>query len=529
VFCKWKIKTRINKLKISKILNSSYLKCFFYFIGISSHFGLIAQPDGYSLELIGRIWFPSHEWSSGDTTGGSDVWGYTAPDGEEYAIIGVLEGVAIVKASTLEVIDVIPGPQNNDYYYHRDIKTYSHYAYVVNEMTGTNSGMMIINLEHLPNSVEFVQSYVDPGNVRSHNLSIDTATGYAYIPKQNYSGFRIVSLADPENPEDINEVSTPNIHDVYARDDTVYVSEGSSSSYSIWDVSDKMNPVMMARINVPNGGYAHNAWPTDDGKYLMTTEETLNKTVKMWDIQDMDNINLVGTYLGENNLAHNTHIMGNFAYISHYTVGIKIVDISDPANPVEVVDYDTYGLNDDGSFYGCWGAFPFTSNGFVYTSDLEGYLTVLQFHQPQIEVSVDHQLDWNLVGLPVDVNDPFHLSVFPDALEGTLYSFNGGYIQENDLISGQGYWLRFLNEGTTEISGLPIDSLTIPLMNEWNLISGIFTTISLLNIDDPDGLIIPGTLYEFNDGYVQVETLEPGKGYWIRSSGEGEIIISDGR
>ena len=94
---------------------------------------------------------------------------------------------------------------------------------------------------------------------------------------------------------------------------------------------------------------------------------------------------------------------------------------------------------------------------------------------------------------------------------------------------GWGYWLRFLIEGTTEISGLPIDSLTIPLMNEWNLISSISTTISLLNIDDPDGLIISGTLYGFNDGYVQVETLEPGKGYWIRSSGEGEIIISNGR
>ena len=489
---------------------------------------LFAQPNGYSLELVGRIWFPSQEWNSGDTTGGSDVWGYTAPDGEEYAIMGVLEGVAIVKASTLEVIDVVPGPQNNDYYYHRDIKTYEHYAYVVNEMGGVNYGLMIIDLQYLPDSVRFVGSYVYTQNVRSHNLSIDTATGYAYIPKQNYSGFRIVSLADPENPDDINEVSTPDIHDVYARNDTVYVSEGNSSSYSIWDVSDKMNPVMMARINVLNGGYAHNAWPTDDGKYLMTTEETLNKTVKMWDIRDMDNINLVGTYLGENNLAHNTHIMGNFAYISHYTVGVKIVDISDPSNLFEVADYDTYGLNDDGSFYGCWGAFPFTSNGFVYASDLEGYLTVLQFHQPQIEiVSVNHQLNWNLVGLPVDVNDPFHLSVFPDALEGTLYSFNGGYIQENELISGQGYWLRFLNEGTTEISGLPIHSLTIPLMNEWNLISSISTTISLSNIDDPDGLIIPGTLYEFTDGYVQAETLEPGKGYWIRSVGAGEITISE--
>ncbi len=55
-----------------------------------------AQPAEYSLELVDRIWFPSQEWGSGDTTGGSDVWGYRAPDGEEYAIMGVLEGVAFV-------------------------------------------------------------------------------------------------------------------------------------------------------------------------------------------------------------------------------------------------------------------------------------------------------------------------------------------------------------------------------------------------------------------------------------------------
>ncbi|HIB52779.1 MAG TPA: hypothetical protein EYO48_06570, partial [Candidatus Marinimicrobia bacterium] len=37
--------------------------------------GLFAQPNEYSLDLVGRIWFPSQEWNSGDTTGGSDVWG----------------------------------------------------------------------------------------------------------------------------------------------------------------------------------------------------------------------------------------------------------------------------------------------------------------------------------------------------------------------------------------------------------------------------------------------------------------------
>ena len=55
-------------------------------------FGLQILPaqSEYTLELVDRIWFDSEIWPNGDTTGGSDVWGYTAPDGEEYALMGVM-------------------------------------------------------------------------------------------------------------------------------------------------------------------------------------------------------------------------------------------------------------------------------------------------------------------------------------------------------------------------------------------------------------------------------------------------------
>ena len=142
-------------------------------------------------------------------------------------------------------------------------------------------------------------------------------------------------------------------------------------------------------------------------------------------------------------------------------------------------------------------------------------------------ISVSHIPDWNLVGLPMSVEDPYHFSVYPDALEGTLYSFDGNYVQENDFITGTGYWLRFPDGGTTIISGSTIHSLIISMMNDWNLISGISSSVPATSIQDPEGIILPGTLYEFNGSYIQAETLEPGKGYWIRSAGPGEIIISD--
>jgi len=354
-------------------------------------FGLQILPaqSEYTLELVDRIWFDSEIWPNGDTTGGSDVWGYTAPDGEEYALMGVMDGIAIVRVADMEVIDIVPGPTEGFYYYNRDIKTYSHYAYAVAQLTGTNQGLMIIDLSPLPDSVRFVGSYINGSDTLSHNLSIDTATGYAYIVKQDYTGFRVVNLADPENPEDVITVSVPlRLNDVYARNDTVYVGEYNSGSFSIFDLSDKENPQLLARVDVPNPGNVHNIWPTDDGTHIMTTEETADKTVKMWNIEDMENIELVGEYLGVNSLAHNTHIMGDFAYISHFTAGVTVVDISDPTNLIEVAQYDTYPLNDNPNYRGCWGAYPFTQNGIVFASDMEGYLTVLQFTETNTSVFV---------------------------------------------------------------------------------------------------------------------------------------------
>lgn len=333
-----------------------------------------------TLNLIGRMWFPSNlnGCFSADTSGGSDVWGYAAPDGREYALMGVRDGLAVVAVPEMQLVDLVPGPTQQDCFYHRDIKTYRHYAYVVSEMRGTNEGLMIVDLSPLPDSVRFVRSYIHGQDIRSHNLSIDTTRGFAYILKQNYSGFRIVDLSDPENPVDVGQVLTPDIHDVYADHDTVFVAEGNAGSFSIYDVSDKTNPVLLARVQIPNAGYVHNIWANPQRTLAMTTEETTGKTVKLWDISDLSQITLLGEYLAPNQLAHNTHLKGGYAYISHYTYGVVVVDIHDPLNPVEVARYDTYPKNDDPAFRGCWGAYPFSPGGYLFASDIEGFLTVLQ-------------------------------------------------------------------------------------------------------------------------------------------------------
>jgi hypothetical protein len=96
-----------------------------------------------------------------------------------------------------------------------------------------------------------------------------------------------------------------------------------------------------------------------------------------------------------------------------------------------------------------------------------------------------------------------------------------------ELINGKGYWLRFNETGSTTISGIPINELTLSLSEGWNLISGISTSITLSDIQDPDGIIISGSVYEFApDGYSNAEILEPGTGYWVRINNPGNIILT---
>ena len=185
----------------------------------------------------------------------------------------------------------------------------------------------------------------------------------------------VVAVHTPIHNSSFNYLDGENCHDIYTVNNMAYISEGYSYQFGIYDISDISDPLHLASI--PSFGYAHNAWLNEAGTHLITGEETVGMTGKIWDIQDLDNINLVGEYLGENSLAHNVHVKGDFVYISHYTTGLKILDIYDPSDPIEVAAYDTYPDDDNDGFYGCWGVYPFAANNYVYASDMQYGLYIL--------------------------------------------------------------------------------------------------------------------------------------------------------
>ena len=143
-----------------------------------------------------------------------------------------------------------------------------------------------------------------------------------------------------------------------------------------------------------------------------------------------------------------------------------------------------------------------------------------------VTLDLTHNDDWNLIGLPLDVGDPNYATLFPDAIEGTLYEFDNGYIQSSELSPGTGYWLRFDGAGSNAVTGQEISNLTLSLNSDWNMISGITGSVDVANIQDSDGIIIPGTVYGFDNGYAQADVIEPGNAYWLRTSEAGDVTLS---
>ena len=335
----------------------------FFLIVAATTIPILGFSQSVELELLAHV----DDYSS---AGYSSCWGYTAPDGREYAILGVQIGTSIVDitdAPTVDEVAFIPGSTS----LWRELKTYREYAYVVNESGG---GMQIIDLSDLPNSATLAATYTTLAT--SHNLIIDTANAILYLEGTSGSqSVRVLTLADPLSPVQLSAFGIE-CHDVFARDNIAYVSEGGSGSVGIYDVSNPSAPSLIHRHNIPSAGYVHNTWVSDDNTHMITTEETTAKTVKLWDISNLSSITLTDEYLSAPSfLAHNAYIKGDYAYVSHYDDGIRVIDISDPFDITEVGYYDTYV----GFGLGCWNVYPFYESGKVIGSDVETGLWVVYF------------------------------------------------------------------------------------------------------------------------------------------------------
>jgi choice-of-anchor B domain-containing protein len=348
----------------------------------------------------------------------NDMWGWTDPrTRHDYALVGATEGTVIVDITRPlrpDIVGTLPAhaldPQRP---FWKDVKVFGNHMYVVSEQLG--HGLQVFDLTEVrgvhgdPVVFEETAHYAEFST--SHNLNINTDTGFLYaLGSRNLD--RSLSCAGGLHMVDINDPTAPTFAGCFAdqgyiHDTQCVVYRGPDADHqgreicfnsnaaddgnfvSIVDVTDKANPVSLARETYPNDGYSHQGSLTPNQAFFLhgdeLDEETLglNTTTRVWDVRDLDNPVL--TLAFENTTAsidHNLYTEGRVAYASNYTSGLRIYDTRRVGVPAlsEIGFFDVYPENDDPTFEGgTWSNYPyFRQPHVVAVSSMDRGLFVLR-------------------------------------------------------------------------------------------------------------------------------------------------------
>jgi choice-of-anchor B domain-containing protein len=274
---------------------------------------------------------------------------------------------------------------------------------------------MIIDLRSLPNEISVAAS--DNSDISAHNVylsNVDYSLGVAlngvdpflHIAGSNRNGgaFNTYRLDNPVEPESVysNESSsrTNYSHDVSSmvvtddRKDTQCVAAGphceiffdfNEDNFQIWDKTQNSAPSRLSTTSYPKVSYVHSGWYTEDKQVVLVHDELdemdygLNSTVRLFELSDFGSPSLLSTWTGPTGaIDHNGFVRGNRYYMSNYTRGVTVLDISDTSNPVDIGFFDTFPVSDNTSFNGAWGVYPYLPSGVVLVSDISSGLYIVR-------------------------------------------------------------------------------------------------------------------------------------------------------
>lgn len=276
----------------------------------------------------------------------------------------------------------------------REIKTYKNFCYIASDDVSPNT-FQIVDMSSLPSTVTLVYNGTDLFE-KGHTLWIDQDHLYvgsvSYSTQGAYSAMNIYSLEDPASPRFLRSLNSDcsflnAVHDMHVKNDTVFASCGQKGMFVF--KYDKGNNVF-----TQIGSYAdysgpianHSSFLTQNGKYLVFTDEAESAPIKIVRVENLQNIQPVTEFIPHpKTTPHNAYLLGNeWAIISCYQDGLFVYNISDPNFPVLSGWYDTYaegGFNAKeyahDKYMGNWGAYPFLPSGIIIAVDIKNGLFLL--------------------------------------------------------------------------------------------------------------------------------------------------------
>ena len=350
----------------------------------------------------------------------NDIWGWTDPlTGREYALAGRRDATSFVDVSdpaNPRYVGQLFRTEGSPPSVHRDIKVYRDHAFIVADGAGQH-GVQVFDLTQLRDvtgPVTFEETAHYDGIASAHNIVINEESGFAYSVGNRSGGetcgggLHIIDIREPTRPTFAGCFSDPltgrtgtgETHDAqcvtYRGPDEEHRGKeiclsSNQTALSVADVSDPAHPIALSRASYPDLGFTHQGWLTEDHRYFYTNDEldeisgVPQTRTLIWDVADLDDPQLVKEHMGtQAGSDHNLYIRGDLMYQSNYRSGLRVLDISDRENPVEIGHFDTvpYGDNSAGMGFGSWSNYPFFESGIVILNSNHEGLFILRRKQP---------------------------------------------------------------------------------------------------------------------------------------------------
>lgn len=365
------------------------------------------RAAGYPCSLVDLKAFVPKAALGGGSANLNDIWGWTDPEtGAEIAIVGRLDGTAFVDVTNAEApvtLGYLPS-RNGGSDTWRDIKVYADHAFIVADGGGNRRhGLQVFDLTQLrttaPGSRLAATAGLD-GFGNAHNIAINEETGFAYIvgSDQCSGGLYMVDVSNPVAPRYAGCFSSDGYtHDtqcvVYAGPDKKYQGREICMGYNedtltIVDVTDKANPVQIARAGYKGSAYTHQGWFLNEGHTTLILNDELdeidgsvNTTSYIWDVSDLSSPREIGKYVGPTAaIDHNLYTKDGYVFEANYRAGLRILSADDIESGTldEVAFFDTIPGSDSAQFSGTWSSYVWFESGNIVLSDIGAGLFVVK-------------------------------------------------------------------------------------------------------------------------------------------------------
>ncbi len=272
------------------------------------------------------------------------LWAYEA-GGKQYCLqTRGFNGMAIIDMSDTSnpvLVSNVPGT-------YRKVQVWQNYAYTTSDSTP----LTIIDLTDVANP-----QIVGSITASAHTLRIDQTNGRLYMNRS--SSMLIYDLTqDPTNPVQLGFWSGY-AHDSRPDGDICYVNGFQTNPTRILDVSDPGNVIQLGTL--PQGNHQSALFTRPNGeRVLLTCDEQGGGHVNLFNVDDPANPTFLSSYqtADTSTSVHNLEVKGMYAYVAYYKEQLRVLDLSDTNNPVEVGVWDNNRLNTGSTYSDAWESIP---------------------------------------------------------------------------------------------------------------------------------------------------------------------------